>query len=169
MMMRHFSRILRNERGAAGAEMALMVPLLVTLMFGSFELGHYFWSEHKVIKGVRDAARFAGRQPFSSYSCSAVTATGLETKIQNLARTGQITGGTPRIALWDDVEVKVTIDCDSTTQTGIYKGLAGGAKRVTVSTNPADPLEYQSLFKALGFVSYDMTLHASAQTAVMGI
>jgi Flp pilus assembly protein TadG len=44
--------LVRNENGAAGAEMALMVPLLVILMFGSFEMGNFFWNEHKVVKAV---------------------------------------------------------------------------------------------------------------------
>jgi TadE-like protein len=68
-MMRFLSAFLRDERGAAAAEMALMTPLLLILMFAPFELGNFYWSQHKVTKGVRDAARFAARQPFDTLVC----------------------------------------------------------------------------------------------------
>ena len=59
-MMNAALSLIRNENGAAGAEMALIVPLLVTLMFGSFEMGHFFWNEHKVVKAVRDGITLCG-------------------------------------------------------------------------------------------------------------
>lgn len=145
--------------------MALMVPLLVTLMFGSFELGNYFWSEHKVVKGVRDAARFAGRQSFTKFSCSAVTDTTALTQIKNLARTGQISGGTTKVGGWVDANVTVAVSCASGTQTGIYKGMTNGAPIVTVTAAVA----YPSLFQTLGFTSNTLTLNATSQSAVMGI
>ena len=51
----------RDSRGAAAAEMALVLPLLLVILFGSLELGNYFMNEHTLIKAVRDGARFAGR------------------------------------------------------------------------------------------------------------
>ena len=159
------SLCLRDQRGAAAAEMALILPLLMTLMFGSFELGNYFWNEHKVVKGVRDAARFAGRQPFSKFSCSAVTDSTVETQIKNLARTGQLASGTAKINGWTNTDVTVGVSCNSATQTGIYKGIATGAPIVTVSAT----VTYRSLFATLGFDASNLTLNASAQSAVMGI
>ena len=35
-----------SVRGAAAAEMALILPLLFILLFGGFEAGHYVWSHH---------------------------------------------------------------------------------------------------------------------------
>src|SRR5215217_7313983 len=51
-----------DVRGSAAAEMALVLPLLLALMFGSLELGDYFLSEHVLLKGVRDGAVYAARQ-----------------------------------------------------------------------------------------------------------
>ena len=51
--------------------MALVMPLLLILMMGSVELGNYFYNEHKLVKSVRDGARYAARQAFTNYaSCS---------------------------------------------------------------------------------------------------
>ena len=49
--------------------MALVVPLMLTLMFGGLEGAYYLWNEHIAIKAVRDGARFASRQPFTKYDC----------------------------------------------------------------------------------------------------
>ena len=62
-------RLLRQSSGAAAVEMALVTPLLMVLMFGSMELGYYFYSQHVVTKAVRDGARFASRQGFDKYNC----------------------------------------------------------------------------------------------------
>jgi len=70
MRVRQF---LRDTKGASAAEMALVLPLLLVLMFGPFELAHYFWTEHKVVKGVRDGARYASRLGFTNYTCSDLT------------------------------------------------------------------------------------------------
>ena len=38
------------------------------IMFGSVEVGNYFYNEHMLVKGVRDGARFAARQAFTNYA-----------------------------------------------------------------------------------------------------
>ncbi len=51
--------------------MALVTPLLLTLLFGGLEGGNFMLQQHIVTKGVRDGARFAGREPFGAYTaCS---------------------------------------------------------------------------------------------------
>ena len=54
-MMLRPSSLLIDQSGSAAAELALSLPLLLILMFGSFEVGNYFLSEHVVQKAVRDA------------------------------------------------------------------------------------------------------------------
>ena len=161
--LRHFGR---DNRGAAGAEMALILPMLMALMFGGFEAGAYFWTEHKVIKGVRDGARFAARQPFAG--CASPTGTRL-TQIQNLTRTGQLTGGTPKVSGWANGDVIVTVTCvapvaNGYSASGLYKAQSGGAPHVTVSTRIA----YPSLFQSLGFDTEGVVVRASANAAVTG-
>ena len=53
-------RLARDVHAAAAAELALVLPLLLIIMFGSFEIGNYFLNEHILVKAVRDGARVAG-------------------------------------------------------------------------------------------------------------
>jgi hypothetical protein len=90
--------LLRSDRATAGAEMALVAPMLIVLMFGSFELGNYFLSEHVVVKAVRDGARYASRMPIAAYSCPATVDSTVNGQIRNVTRTGQVaSGGTARL------------------------------------------------------------------------
>lgn len=57
-MIRRFTR---NRVGTAATEFALTLPLMLALIFGSMEAGHFFWTQHKIVKSVRDGARFASR------------------------------------------------------------------------------------------------------------
>ena len=168
--------LIRNEKGAAGAEMALMVPLLIVMMFGSFEMGHFFWNEHKVVKAVRDGSRFAARQPFAKFSCSQTSIllgdgtanadTTYITQVKNLTRTGTIAGtGNPKVSGWTNAQITVSVSCPATVvTTGIYKDLTN-APRVTVAAT----VPYPSLFSSLGFNSSNINLNGQAQSPVMGI
>ena len=170
MRVRQF---LHDTKGASAAEMALVLPLLLVLMFGPFELAHYFWTEHKVVKGVRDGARYASRLGFTNYTCSDLTNATLKTQVQEITRTGQVSGGVAVVPDWVNDDVTVAVDCpdaaldtsgDSAVQTGIYTGM-DNAPIVTVSTT----VTYTSLFQTLGFDTSGLTVSASSQSAVMGI
>jgi len=153
--------------------MALVAPMLITLMFGSFELGNYFLDDHVVTKAVRDGARFAARQPFTYYSaCSGSPSDPALTQIKNVVRTGQIAnGGTARLPGWTSAStITVTISCNTTGNggsafSGIYTGMTTGAPVVTISAD----VPYTSLFNSLGFSSTSLRLRGSSQAAVMGI
>ena len=156
----------RDELGAAAVKMALVTPLLVTILFGTFEAGHYFWNEHVVVKAVRDGARFAARQPLAKINCSAKDAT-VESNIILLTRTGQISDANaiPKVRNWLASDVTVTIACNATNNTGIYNNVASGAPIVTVSAN----VDYPSLFEALGIIDSTAKLNARSSAAVVGI
>lgn len=47
----------RSERGAAAVEFALVVPLLLTLLLGTIEFGHYFNVQISATHAAREAAR----------------------------------------------------------------------------------------------------------------
>src|SRR6478735_9527504 len=112
-MKNRVSSIRSDRRGAAAAEMALVAPLLVTIMFGAVELGRYFWAEQLLVKAVRDGARFAGRQNFASMPCGGVATN--EAQIKNLVRFGKttVTGSDrPRLYNWTDpATITVQITC----------------------------------------------------------
>ena len=100
-MTRLIPVLLRSESGVAAAEMALVAPLLIVLMFASFEMGNYFLSEHAVIKQVRDGARYGSRLTLASdYTCSAgpdlstiFESSDAAANIVNVTRTGSVDGG----------------------------------------------------------------------------
>ncbi len=52
--MRSFSR---KPRGAAVVEFALVLPLLLTIVFGTIEWGYYFFTREIVINSAREGAR----------------------------------------------------------------------------------------------------------------
>ena len=142
----------------------------MALLFGGLEGSYYFWSEHRVVKAVRDGARYAGRQSFDQYSCStASTVAATATNIKNLTRTGTLDGtGAPLIPGWPDPQTSVTVivsACNSAPATGLFLKQADGAVRVTVSAD----VPYQSLFSSLGISTATLRLRASQQAVVMGL
>ncbi|MFN2098454.1 TadE/TadG family type IV pilus assembly protein [Altererythrobacter sp. MF3-039] len=173
MISREF---LECRKGAAAAELALLLPLMVVILFGMFEGGYFLYNEHKVVKGVRDGARYAARQPFSKFVCGGGTTlsdTALETSIENLTRSGYPSGDNPTvigadnptIPGWDNSEVTVTYTCNGATNTGLYTDISGGAPIVTVSAN----VPYMPLFGVIGFDTSSLSLKADSQAAVMGL
>ncbi len=146
----------------------MVAPLLIILMFGSMELGHYFYSEHVVVKGVRDGARYASRQGFSNFACPATTIGGtVVADTQNVTRTNTVAGtGTPRLATWtQNSSVTVAVACDTSgTYGSFYSGL-GGVPVVRVTAT----VPYTSLFSVIGFNSAGLQMTAQSEAVVMGI
>lgn len=169
MMRTFFFRLFRCNRAAAAAEMALVTPFLIILMFGSFELGNYFLSEHVVAKAVRDGARYASRRSFTDFTCPSTVASDVVDKTRNVTRTGQVTsGGTARLVGWTTpATVSVTISCTVITggnYSGIYKGMSNVPKVKVSATVP-----YNSLFNDLGFTSSTLNLVSESEATVQGI
>jgi Flp pilus assembly protein TadG len=158
--------------------MALVAPMLMALLFGSVELGNFFWNEHVVIKAVRDGARYAARQPMSNYfnassGCLDPDAD-LTDKVTNVVRTGAVgDGGTARLSYWTDTStIDFTVECRAQSETegdvtGIYNGMtydgdAVGAPVVIIKAT----VPYRSLFGFDYVTTYPLT--ASQESAVMG-
>ena len=170
-MMRSAS-LLRDRSAAAAAEMALVFPVLLILLFGAVELGNFFLSEHVVDKAVRDAARYAGRLPITSYDCSgpSVDATALQ-QIERVARFGDPNATTgARLRGWtNDTMTTVTLTCDTDTthsyvNNGLYENFAEGVPVVTVTAT----VPYPTLFGTLGLGRGSLNLNSTQQAAVFG-
>lgn len=164
--MMPFRRLAADRAAAAAAEMALVTPLLLVLMFGAVELGNYLRAEHVVQKAVRDASRYAGRLPITSYPACAPTADAVA-DIQKIARTGTPEdGGSVRLYGWvDNSTVTVNVACDNSgTYTGLFVGYPDGVPVVTVSAQ----VPYPPLFGVLGLSSATLNLNAVSQSAVFG-
>ena len=50
-----------DKDGSALVEGAVLVPLLFVLLFGVYEFSWFFYQQHLVSTGVRDAARYLAR------------------------------------------------------------------------------------------------------------
>ncbi len=168
MMVRQF---IQCQRGAAAAEMALVAPLALLLFFSAVETGHYFYSQHQLVKAVRDGARFGARHSFDDVNCRSGTpfiATDLQTDIRSVALTGQLSGANETRSGWDSSEISfaVTVTCPSVAEatTGIYE-----AAEPAPVINVAATIGYNSLFNGLGIISDSYDLNASQQASAMGI
>ena len=166
--------------GAAAAEMALVLPLLLVILFGSIELGNYFLDQHSLVKAVRDGARYAARQSFTFYpACSGEPDAPVPNDTRNVVMSGYLGGGsdlTPNISASD---ITLSVGCTATAggqdMLGIYRSRFGGncdgatangcAQTVTVSAT----VNYRPVLSAFGFTGAGMHLNASSQAAVQGI
>jgi hypothetical protein len=145
----------------------------MVLMFGSMEMGKYFWDEHLVVKAVRDGARFAARQSFASMPCGGPA--GNETEIKKLVRFGlpeATDADQPRLFYWTDpATITVTIDCydnqgtdGARTYDGVYSDRPS-VPRVLVSAR----VPYSPLASSIIGASGSTFLNASSQATVFGI
>jgi Flp pilus assembly protein TadG len=165
-----------SRSGAAAAEMALVMPLLLVIMIGSVELGSFFYNEHILVKAVRDGARYAARQGFTNYDCSGEPSATVRDNTRELVQTSLLSGGDDRIVNWAAATISVTETCAATAadmsnstqnMAGIYDELAlGGAPIVRVSaTVPYTPV----IGAPFGFSGAGINLNATQEAAVMGI
>ena len=162
--------VLRHaSEGAAAAEMALVAPLLLILLFGSVETGNYFLDQHVLTKAVRDGARYAARRDFADFtSCasSGEVAPDVEEKTENIIMSGSISAPatSPRVDnLSRDL---IDVSCRSVLgYSGIYRGAEDGAPVVVVAAS----VEYKPLLAPAIFDFSKLKLNARSQAAVSGI
>jgi len=60
----------RDESGASAVELALILPFLVLLLFGTMQYGFYFWARSSASAAAREGARQSSVGDFAS--CSAL-------------------------------------------------------------------------------------------------
>jgi len=178
--MKRLSPLVWNTGGAAAAELALLLPLLILLMFGTLELGNLFMAQHALSKQVRDGARYASRLPLASdYSCSSSPSDVFEDydegRVVNVTQTGTVDGSRPgnlNSEQWASVcsgnSVDVTVRCvaKGTTYAGIYAALPGDIPVVKVA---ADIGYLPILANAIGFNNASICLTAEAEAPVIGL
>ena len=174
--MTALARLLRDRRAAAAAEMALVVPPLVVIGFGAVEAGNYFLDEHRLVKAVRDGARYASRQNFANYSGCTGSPTDVSTTLRDgvktVVRTGQVSGGTYQLSNWTDSRAVFTVKmfCVATAggqdmRNGVYKGMTGAPVVIVRASLPYVPI----LGSRVGFYGRALTLYSSEQAAVVGV
>ena len=183
--MHKFPHLYREPKAAAAAELALVTPLLLALMFVSAELGNFFADQHALEKQVRDGARYASRLEFNTtYACpdSVFQDSDWRTKTINVTKNGAVSGaGIPRwTAYWDRTctgdsqTVSASIRCvnksavATTTNgpTGLYSSLAGTTIPVV---KVSGAVEYRSVLGRLGLDLANVCLRADSEAAVQGL
>lgn len=173
--MMRLPNLFRHDGGAAAAEMVLVLPFLLTLLFGSAELGNYFLDEHGLVKQVRDGARYASRLPAeANYTCPTTVNAAAETLVENVVKTGTVDGtGTGRFSTeyWARncagvaQPITVSIRCvDKDDYSGIYSSLVGDIPVVKVSA----AISYRSVLGSLGLPTANLCLRAESESAVIG-
>ncbi|MFF0989900.1 TadE/TadG family type IV pilus assembly protein [Kocuria nitroreducens] len=105
----------RSERGAAAVEFALVVPILLTLLLGVIEFGHFFNVQISATHAAREAAR-------------TMSITGNWTKAEQAGRSASPTLSQPLVTVTRDpltcspgATVTVTVAYDFDSYTGIVK------------------------------------------------
>ena len=90
----------RRQSGLAMVEFALSVPVLLLLMFGAFEFGHFLIQYSTLNDAVRNASRYAAGKASGDTTGNLLTGaawTSLVTQTTNLAVFGNITGTPPAV------------------------------------------------------------------------
>lgn len=167
--MLKLSHLRKSNEGSAAAEMALVAPLLIALLFGATELGYYFYNNHIVIKAVRDGARYASRRSFAEYNCPSSVSSDLTDATRNVTRTGLVaSGGAPRIWNWTDPST-ITVSLECTDNSGSdYSGIYVGRTEIPVVKVTAT-VPFVPLFSGFGFRASNLTISAESESSVAGI
>lgn len=170
-------RLIASHDGAAAVEMVFVLPLLMTLLLGSVELGNYFYNEHTLIKSVRDGARYAARQGMSNFTaCTGSPPQAVVDDTRTVVRKGTLDSSAPDLLpSWGSANFTMTISCTASLNdgaggtyvpAGIYANLAGGAPTILVSaTLPYRPI----LATPFGFSGAGLSITATQSAAVAGI
>jgi len=154
--MTGLARLFLRESGTASVEFALMLPMLLVLLFGGMEAGHFVWTQHKLTEAVRDGARFAARIPIREVceGNTEVMSGDLKDRVRLLTRTGQIanTGANPKVPGWTAAQVDVEPNCGAYVTTGLYAEYAAeyGGDGGPVIVVSASDVAYPWMFGALG-------------------
>ncbi len=162
-IVKHAAALTRDRRGAAAAEMALMLPVLMLVMFGIFEFGRLVHDYHVINKGVRDAGRYLSRLDLSCPGAAVSAATLAEAR--NLAMTGNIGGGNILLYYWNDpTTVVVNTNCSAT---GGYAGAFAGDPEIASVVVTAD-VPFNFSFLAPFLDNPVLTMQARHQEVVIG-
>ena len=168
--MRRLRALFADRKGAAAVEMVMVTPLLLVIMFGATEMGRFFWSEHQLIKAVRDASIYASRQPIANFTCPSTVSAAVVNDVRDLVRTGVLSGGTDKLANWSGAGASINVSMTCVTASGgtalggIYTANFGQVPVLTINAT----LPYNSIMHGFG-VDKSFTMKANQQAVVMGV
>lgn len=104
-----------DRAGAALVEFTLVLPFLLSIVFGMAEFGRFIYQYQLVLEGLRDAGRYLSRVDATSGT--------QQTNAKNLAVTGTLDGtGTARVTGWATSDVTITIETVANPGQALYRG-----------------------------------------------
>jgi hypothetical protein len=130
-----------DNDGSALVEGAVVIPVLIALLFGVYEFSWFFYQQHIVSTGLRDAARYLARSQDPCDPSSVIWGAAQE-RAKNLAVSGTLAGGVARVKGWTaQMVVPVCNPIDNISPFGGPSTYRGGpvVYSVTVSTRFSDP------------------------------
>ena len=156
-----------GEEGSAILELAVVLPVLLTIALGVFEFGRLIYSYHLIQNGVRDGARYVAGLTYDAGNATLLSNN--LTAAQNIAARGVVSGGSNRVSWWapSTVSVGYANVANGPTSCGTTRCYRGGDNIVvvTVSTSVA--------YVPLGFLGFlglgDITLATSHQERLFGV
>ena len=185
--MRGLRNLWRAQRGSAAAEMALVFPFMLVLMFGAVELGNLFLDEHALTKQVRDGARYASRVPLSAdFVCNsdvfeADPDSDAEDDIIKVTKDGSLSdsdqarwtsywsrncdGSAATVVVNVRCVDKDDIDLAGDGTTGVYSSLDGDQIPVV---KVSGAVKYRSVLASLGIDATNICLEAESEVAMAG-
>jgi Flp pilus assembly protein TadG len=125
----------RRQRGLAMVEFAISAPVMLLLLFGTVEFGHFMIEYSTLNDSVRDAARYVANVALNGTDGLLVQGGAWTTLVgqgQNLAVYGNLSGtGTPLLPSLAPAQIAMTADTAtnniSVTATYPYQSLFGAA------------------------------------------
>lgn len=98
-MRRLIRRFVRDRRGVAATEAALLAPVFLAIGFGCADAGGLLLERHRIKVGLALGARMLARAPVPST---------MEATAKNIAVTGRPSGGAARVQGWSANDLVVS-------------------------------------------------------------
>ncbi len=157
-----------DRSGAALLELAVVLPVVMSMGFGAIEFGNLIYKDHLIWNGVRDGARYYAGLNYDASNATQTSAN--ETAAKNITVTGVTSGGTARVTGWTTSQVTITYTTVANTSTCG----SGGAEQCYRGPDPITMVTVSTSYPytSLGFMSYlglgSITLTASHQERIIG-
>jgi Flp pilus assembly protein TadG len=153
-----FRKIWRDRSAGPLAELALSVPLMLVLVFGTMEFASLLYQQHTITKGVKEAARFAARAPAirQSGTCPPVSAgwSGIVTRAQDIATRDGVSGSQ---LLPDFTPATVTITVVCANATGLITSNVAAGSIPVVRVSALVPAHSLGFFALLNIDAFNLT------------
>jgi hypothetical protein len=155
--------ILRDCCGGPLAELALVLPFLLLLIFGGYEAGRFIYIQNIITKSVQDGARYAARHPAVIENGSCVPSSAewgvVQTNTETIVRRGSILA--PALLHPDldpaNATVSVFVSCVPPTGTMQTSNPGAGVNVPIVVVNVTVPVTDFGFMGFLGLSSFTLT------------